>query len=88
MTVSSWPGEWTEADSDALDRQILRGRELRLVASRRQYKPREPMPEKCIGCGTKLRTKTSPKTPDARVHIGRGMCSTCYHRASMRGDMP
>lgn len=78
---------WTEADSDALDAEILRQREVN-----GQYLPRDPIgrgtrPDACVVCSHPLRSQTAPPDGKTRRHQGRGMCARCYVH-DMNGTTP
>lgn len=43
-------------------------------------RPRSPRPETCTACSVQLRDKSGPTIAGTRVHMGRGLCSTCWKR--------
>ena len=82
-----WAGqEWTEADSDALDRETLayRARKgLEPIALPVTHKELES--KICVRCGVAMRTRRSTPTPGTEVHAARGYCRNCYGKAVRNG---
>ena len=82
-----WAGqEWTEADSDALDREILayrarKGLELPEVPVTR----RERASDECLSCGTPMRSHSSKPVPGTKVYGSHGYCQNCYAKARRHG---